>query len=82
MAEQIPVTDEDFVQANGLWQVLGRQPGQQDNFVKNVSVHLCNAHERVRKQAYGMFRRVNADLGARIETATEALVKDTTSARL
>ncbi|OOQ83138.1 Catalase [Penicillium brasilianum] len=80
VAEQIPVTDEDFVQANGLWQVLGRQPGQQENFVKNISGHLCGAHERVRKATYGMFRRVDKDLGARIEAATEANVAP--SARL
>ncbi|QVM09042.1 peroxisomal catalase A [Coccidioides posadasii str. Silveira] len=74
LAKQIPVTDEDYVQANGLWNVLGRQPGQQDNFVHNVSVHLCNAQETVRKRTYGMFSRVNKDLGARIEKATEALI--------
>jgi catalase len=74
LTNQIPVSDEDFVQANGLWQVLGRTPGQQENFVKNVSGHLCGAHERVRKATYGMFRRVNKDLGARIEAATEANV--------
>ncbi|KAL1976864.1 hypothetical protein VTN31DRAFT_3146 [Thermomyces dupontii] len=73
VTRQLPVTDEDFVQPNWLWQVLGRQPGQQDNFVKNVSVHLCNAHEEVRKRTYGMFYRINKDLGARIEKATEAL---------
>lgn len=78
MTEQLPVTDEDFVQANGLWKVLGRQPGQQENFVGNVAGHLCNAHPRVRQATYGMFRRVNADLGERIEKATE---KKATEAR-
>lgn len=80
LEQEIPVADEDFVQANGLWEVLGRQPGQQENFVKNVSAHLCGAHERVRKAAYGILRRVNKDLGARIEAATEANVAP--SARL
>ncbi|EEH04495.1 catalase isozyme P [Histoplasma capsulatum G186AR] len=74
LAKQLPVTDEDFVQANGLWQVLGRQPGQQANFVKNVAGHLCNAEQKVRKAAYGMFNRVNKDLGSSIESSTEALV--------
>jgi catalase len=76
VTEQLPVTDEDYVQANGLWQVLGKQPGQQDNFVGNVSGHLSNAHARVRQATYGMFRRVNADLGQRIEKATEKIVSD------
>ena len=34
------VTGEDFVQAKGLWDVLGTQPGQQANFVANVSSNL------------------------------------------
>lgn len=55
-------------------QVLGRQPGQQENFVKNVSGHLCGPHERVRKQTHQMFVRVNRDLSARIGAATEANV--------
>lgn len=75
-SEQIPVTSEDFVQANGLWQVLGRTPGQQENFVKNVSGHLSGANDRVRKQTYTFFTRINPDLGARIQKATEANVTE------
>ncbi len=50
--------------------------------MRNVSGHMCGAHERVRnlKATYGMFRRVNKDLGARVEAATEANVAP--SARL
>ncbi|KAI9790425.1 MAG: peroxisomal catalase A [Piccolia ochrophora] len=65
------VTDEDFVQPNGLWEVLGKEPGQQDNFVYNVAGHLCAAKPEIRKKTYEMFTRVNKDLGARIEKATE-----------
>lgn len=82
VSQQIPVTDEDFVQPAGLWAVLGRQLGQQENFVKNVSGHLSNANERVRKQTYEMFYRINKDLGARIEQSTEAIAKGQPSARL
>ncbi|CAG8890750.1 unnamed protein product [Penicillium egyptiacum] len=82
IAEQYPVTSEDYVQANGLWQVLGRTPGQQENFVGNISGHLCGADERVRKATYEMFRRVNADLGARIQSATEAHITGAPPARL
>lgn len=82
VAEQYPVTSEDYVQANGLWQVLGRTPGQQENFVSNISGHICGAEERVRKATYEMFRRVNADLGARIQSATEANVTGAPPARL
>ena len=49
------VTDEDFVQARGMWAVFGRQPGQQESFVKNVSSHLKQASPEVQKQTIGKF---------------------------
>ncbi|KAI9824325.1 MAG: peroxisomal catalase A [Sarea resinae] len=70
-AKQLPLTDEDFVQPARLWEVLGKQPGQQDNFVGNVAGHLSAARDEVRKNTYEMFSRVNKDLGKRIEEATE-----------
>lgn len=73
------VTDEDYVQANGLWNVLGTQPGQQDNFVGNVSGHLSAAKEDTRKRTYEMFSKVDKDLGRRIQEATEKLAPAPTS---
>lgn len=73
VAQQLPVTEEDFVQPNGLWEVLGQQEGQQENFVNNVAGHLCAAKASVRRKTYEMFRRVNQDLGRRIEVETEKL---------
>jgi len=29
VAQQLPITEEDFVQPYMLWEVLGKQPGQQ-----------------------------------------------------
>jgi catalase len=66
------VTDEDFVQPAALWEVLGRTPGQQDHLVHNVAGHLCAANEPTRKRTYEMFRRINKNLGARIEKEAEA----------
>jgi catalase len=66
-----PVTDEDFVQPNLLWEVLGRTEGQQDHLVHNISVHLFAAVKEVRERTYGMFERVNKDLGARVRSETE-----------
>ena len=60
------VTDEDYVQAKGLWDVLGKQPGQQDNFVGNVSGHLSAAKDDTRRRTYEMFAKVDQSLGARI----------------
>ncbi|KAF2099930.1 putative catalase [Rhizodiscina lignyota] len=70
------VTDEDFVQATGLWHVLGRQEGQQANFITNVSSHLFGADPRVRQRAYEMFGRVDKQLGSKLEVATEHIVQD------
>ena len=64
---------EDYEQPKGLWNVLGKQPGQQDNFVGNVAGHLCAAREETRKRTYEMFRRVDEELGKRIEMETEKL---------
>jgi catalase len=67
------VVPEDFVQAKGLWDVLGRQEGQQDNFVHNVAVHLSAAKEDIRKRTYEMFGKVDKELGARVAKETEEL---------
>lgn len=71
-----PVTDEDYVQANALWEVLGRTKNQQEHLVHNVSVHLFAAVKEVRERTYGMFERVNKDLGARIRSETEKVRKE------
>lgn len=65
------VSEEDYVQAKGLWDVLGTQEGQQDNFVGNVSGHLAAAKEDTRRRTYEMFSRVDKELGRRIEEETE-----------
>ncbi|KAK8138227.1 hypothetical protein PG984_001607 [Apiospora sp. TS-2023a] len=61
----------DYEQANGLWKVLGRTPGQQENYISNVAGHLCNAHVDTRRRTYEMFSHVNSELGAAIASATE-----------
>jgi len=65
------VGPDDYVQANGLWEVLGRTPGQQDNFVHNIAVHLKDAHSDTRERTYIMFTKVNETLGNRIREETE-----------
>ncbi|KAI9745720.1 MAG: hypothetical protein M1818_001256 [Claussenomyces sp. TS43310] len=65
------VTDDDFVQARGLWKVLGNQPGQQANFVTNVSGLLGGALPRVQAETIQMFSKVDADLGRKIEQAVK-----------
>ncbi|KAF9877300.1 peroxisomal catalase [Colletotrichum karsti] len=70
-----PVTEQDYEQANGLWKVLGRQEGQQANFIKNVSGALAGAVPEVRAKAYEMFSRVNTELGGAIMKETEKIAK-------
>ncbi|KAI0435537.1 catalase-like domain-containing protein [Xylaria telfairii] len=67
------VVDADFEQARDFWEQT-LSPEEQDNFVSNVAGHLKSAVSEVRMVTYGMFTRVNADLGERIRTATEAPV--------
>ena len=76
LSEVIP---EDYVQAKGLWDVLGKQPGQQANFIGNVSGHLCAAKDDTRKRTYEMFSKVDPELGAKIAEATEKLAPAPTS---
>jgi catalase len=65
------VTDEDFVQAKWLWDVLGKTEGQQRNFIHNVATHLSGAIKEVRERTYGMFGRVDEELGRKIKEETE-----------
>ncbi|KAH8195808.1 hypothetical protein TruAng_010021 [Truncatella angustata] len=69
------VKPKDFEQANGLWRVLAKTTGQQANFVQNVAGHLCNAQKSIRERTYGMFSRVNSDLGRLIRVETEKRTK-------
>jgi catalase len=50
------VTEDDFVQAAALWEVLGKA-GLQDNFIYNVSQHLGSAIPRVQEATYGELQR-------------------------
>ncbi|EPX70420.1 catalase [Schizosaccharomyces octosporus yFS286] len=70
------VTDIDFEQPRAFWErVLGKQPGQQDNFVNNVAGHLSGAVPEVRERQYKVFSRVHVDLGQRVREATEKVAK-------
>ncbi|KAK0646200.1 catalase [Cercophora newfieldiana] len=68
------VGEEDYVQARGLWEVLGREEGYQERFVGNVAGHLAGASNEVRNRTYVMFGRVDVALGSRIKEATEGIV--------
>jgi catalase len=46
------VTDEDFVQAREMWDVLGKSD-EQDDFVHNVAVHLKSALPQVQLDTIG-----------------------------
>ena len=73
VAQQLPVTEEDFVQAAILWEVLGKQPGQQDNLVGNVAVHSSAAKPAVRNRTYEVFTKINRDLGKKVEQEADPL---------
>lgn len=69
------VTDEDFVQANMLWEMLGKQEGEQEKLVYNVASHLWAAKEEIRQRTYKMFGRMNGQVGKSIRVTTEDIVK-------
>ncbi|KAK9373932.1 catalase-like domain-containing protein [Lipomyces chichibuensis] len=69
------VTEVDYEQARGLWHVLGKTPGQQENFVYNVASHLSNANRQVQEQTFHMFSRVDSRLGDRIRDRTTKMPK-------
>lgn len=58
--------DEVYVQARGLWNVLGRTPGQQENLVKNIAGHAKDARKEVRERVVKMFSRVDEEMGRRL----------------
>lgn len=64
------VEDGDYKQAEGLWHVLGKQSGQQDNFVYNVAVHVQGAVPETQDRVFDMFSKINKDLGRRIREET------------
>jgi catalase len=47
------VVDDDFVQAAMLWDVLGKQPGQQQNFISNVAGNLRGAIPNIQEKTIG-----------------------------
>ena len=63
------VTDDDFLQAKSLWEVLSKQPGQQDNFVGNIAASLKGALPDVQKETFGK------DINLSIEMTVE-LIRD------
>jgi catalase len=48
------VVEDDYVQARMLWEVLGKQEGQQVNLVNNISGHLKAASTMVQMKTFGM----------------------------
>ncbi|KAK9454120.1 catalase-like domain-containing protein [Dipodascopsis uninucleata] len=67
------VTDKDFEQARALWEVLGRQKGQQENLVYNVASHAVNANKTIRDRVVRYFGTVNKSLGAAIDKKMKEL---------
>jgi catalase len=47
------MTDEDYVQPRAFWNVLGKQPGQQEHLAGNAARHLGSAHPSLHQDALG-----------------------------
>ncbi|SCU88235.1 LAFA_0E11496g1_1 [Lachancea sp. 'fantastica'] len=59
--------DGDYVQARGLYNVLGRTPGQQQALAHNVAVHVAHACPEIQDRVFSMFSRVDKTLGDNIK---------------
>jgi len=68
------VTDEDFVQATALWDVLGKA-GEQDDFVYNVAVHLRNALPQVQQVTFGELTLVRIRISLVLTGALEMFAR-------
>ncbi|KAJ5627494.1 Catalase mono-functional heme-containing [Penicillium herquei] len=70
------ITDDDFVQPAELWKVLGRQPGEQEMLVGNLAASIKGVKSStLRNSVYALFARVNKDLSARVQKATEEAIE-------
>jgi catalase len=50
------ITDEDFVQPAGLWELLGREPGHQDRVIHNLAGNISGVKSpKLRDGVYGSF---------------------------
>jgi catalase len=45
--------DDDYVQARMLWEMLGKQEGQQTNLVTNITANLKAASTMVQIKTFG-----------------------------
>ncbi|ODV94562.1 hypothetical protein PACTADRAFT_34315 [Pachysolen tannophilus NRRL Y-2460] len=67
------VTDYDFVQPRALWKVLGRQSGQQRNFIHNVAVHIANSRPDIQERVYDYFSKVSKEIGEGIRREVQGI---------
>lgn len=59
--------DIDFVQARGLYEVLGRQPDQQAHFAHNVAVSAAPTRPEIRERVVELFAKVDKQLAENIK---------------
>ncbi|KAK6531116.1 hypothetical protein TWF281_007941 [Arthrobotrys megalospora] len=69
------VVDDDFAQARMFWDMLGKQGGQQEHLVYNVSCHLKGAIPQVQEKALEMFSNVYPVIAERIKVSIDNLNK-------
>lgn len=60
-------TDAEFEQASGLYEVLGKTKGQQENLAHNVAVHVSAANTSIQDRVFEYFSKVNKTLGENIK---------------
>ncbi|GAQ47372.1 catalase [Aspergillus niger] len=72
---QYGLYEDDFVQARGLWKVIGKEEGHQERFFGNVAVHLGQVwSDKLRARVYELFSMVDPGLGEGVKKATEEVL--------
>lgn len=67
------VTDYDYVQPGKLWDVLGREPGEQEALIHNVATNAINANDEIQERVCEYFGKANPEIGVSLHRALQEL---------
>ncbi|VEU22584.1 DEKNAAC103531 [Brettanomyces naardenensis] len=67
------VTDYDFYQPGQLWEVLGREAGEQEALVHNIAVHAIAANDEIQERVCEYFSKANPVIGKQVHKELQNL---------
>ncbi|KAH6952486.1 catalase [Ilyonectria sp. MPI-CAGE-AT-0026] len=74
------LTDDDFMQPRAFWNMLGKQPGQQEHLASNAANHLSSALPSLHQDALDMSSSQNShtlktNIFARVDPTLAQMIK-------